>query len=299
MNMTFRSIALHALALILAVSLSAHAGELDKIRASKEIVVAHRDASIPFSYLDANKNPIGYSIELCSKIVEAIRKELKLATLEVHYLPVTSASRIPTIAGGKASLECGSTTNNAERRRLVDYTIAHFISASRFIVKTASGIGKMNDLAGKKVVSTKGTTNIKILDRLNEEHGLKMQIVEAKDHAEAFGMVEKGTADAFAMDDVLLYGLRANSTNPKGYSVIGRPMTVEPYAIMLPKDDPAFKKVVDAEVRRVILSGEINSIYRKWFEVPIPPKSINLDLPMPYMLREAFKYPSDKVGDLN
>jgi ABC-type amino acid transport substrate-binding protein len=276
-----------------------HAGELEKIRSNSEIVLAHRESSIPFSYLDRDNKAIGYSVDLCLKVVEAIRKELKLSVLKVTYLPVTSASRISTIADRNASLECGSTTNTRERRQQVDYSIAHFISASRFIVKTESGIDKIEALAKKSVSSTRGTTNIKTLIRLNEELGLQMKIVEAKDHAEGFAMVESGAVDAFAMDDVLLYGLRASSKSPEQYSVIGKPMTIEPYAIMIPKNDPAFKKIVDNEVRRVMLTGEIHVLYKKWFENPIPPYGINMKLPMPYLLKEAIKYPSDKVGDLN
>jgi ABC-type amino acid transport substrate-binding protein len=275
------------------------AGELEKIKSSGEIIVAHREASIPFSYFDADRQAIGYSVDLCLKVVEAIKREVKLPVLKVTFMPVTSASRIPVIADRQASLECGSTTNTRERRQSVDYSIAHFISASRFLVRTASGIEKIEALAGRKVSSTKGTTNIRTLLRLNDELGLNMQIVEAKDHAEAFAMVESGAVDAFAMDDVLLYGLRANSANSRQFAVVGKPMTIEPYAIMMPKGDTAFKKVVDGEVRRVMLSGEIHALYKKWFESPIAPKRINLELPMPFLLREAIKYPSDKVGDLN
>jgi ABC-type amino acid transport substrate-binding protein len=281
-----------------AVATQVSATEFEKIRAAKEIVVAHRDASLPFSYV-VNGTPVGYSIDLCMKVIEAIKKELKLSTLSIRWTPVTSATRIPAIVQGKASLECGSTTNNAERRKLVDYTIAHFISASRFLVRSGSGIESIQDLAAKRVVSTRGTTNLRIVHRLNEEHGLKMQVLEAHDHAEAFEMVASGKADAFAMDDVLLYGLRASSESPTRFAVVGRPMTIEPYAIMLPKGQPELKEVVDREVRRVIVSGEINSLYKKWFESPIPPKGVSLDVTMPYMLRESFKYPSDKVGDLN
>ena len=274
------------------------AGELDKIRETASIVIAHRDASLPFSYLDADKRPVGYSIDLCLKVAEAIKKELKLPNLTIHYLPVTSASRIPTIVERRASIECGSTTNNAERRELVEYSISHFISSSRFIARTNSGLNYIADMTGRKVVSTKGTSSLKMLQRLNDEQLLKLKIVEANDHAEAFAMVVSGAVDAFAMDDVLLYGLRASSNDPKAYSVIGKPMTVEPYAIMLPKNDAAFKRVVDQEVRRVITSGEINVLYKKWFESPVPPRGLNMQLPMSYMLRESFKYPSDKVGDL-
>ena len=288
-----------ATALMVLAASGVLANELDRMRTSGEVVLAHREASLPFSYLDANKEPVGYSVDLCLRVVEALRKELKLPALKVKWLPVTSASRIPAIAEKRATLECGSTTNNAERRKQVDYTIAHFISSSRFLVKADRGISQMWDLIGKRVISTKGTTNVKALYRLNDEHGLKMQIAEASDHAEAFGAVQANKADAFAMDDVLLYGLRANSSDPKAFAVVGKPMTIEPYAIMMPKGEPELKAIVDREIRRIIFSGEINVIYKKWFESAIPPNNINLDLPMPYMLRESFKYPSDKVGDLN
>ncbi|MGE0329773.1 MAG: amino acid ABC transporter substrate-binding protein [Ramlibacter sp.] len=272
--------------------------ELSRIRDAREIVLAHRDASIPFSYLDERRQPIGYSMDLCMKLVDAVRRELKLPTLAVRHLAVTSATRIPAIAEGRASLECGSTTNNAERRRRVDYTIAHFISAARFAVRTRSGIQTLEDLTGKTVVSTRGTTNIKTLQAVSEERLLKMKIIEADDHAAAFALVAAGRADAFAMDDVLLYGLRANAAQPQDYAVIGKPMTIEPYAVMLPKGQPAFKKVIDDEMRRLIFTGELQQLYQKWFMSPIPPRGINLELPMSFMLKESFKFPSDKVGDL-
>jgi ABC-type amino acid transport substrate-binding protein len=294
--------ATHLFAIIITVlfsSLSAHGqGMLEKIRTNQAITIAHRDSSIPFSYLDADQKPVGYAMDLCLKIVDALKRELKLSTIRVNYLSVTSATRIPSIAQGKAAMECGSTTNTAERRKQVDYTIAHFISSARFLVRSDAGMTKLEDLSGRNVVSTKGSTNIKTLERINGERALNMKVLEAADHAEAFGMVAQKKADAFAMDDVLLFGLRANSAQPEAFTVIGKPMTIEPYAIMLPKGDAAFKKLVDAEMRRIILSGEINAIYRKWFEQPIPPKGINLNLPMPYMLRDSFKYPSDKVADL-
>jgi ABC-type amino acid transport substrate-binding protein len=272
---------------------------LGQIRNTQSITIAHRDSSIPFSYLDANRQPIGYAMDLCLKVVDAIKRELKLPALKLNYLSVTSATRIPSIAQGKAAMECGSTTNTAERRKQVDYTIAHFISSARFLVRNDSGISKLEDLQGRVVASTKGSTNIKTLERINAERALNLKVLEAADHGEAFGMVAQKKADAFAMDDVLLFGLRANSTQPEAFTVIGKPMTIEPYAIMLPKGDAAFKKVVDVEMRRIILSGEIQVLYKKWFEQPIPPKGINLNLPMPYMLRDSFKYPSDKVADLS
>jgi ABC-type amino acid transport substrate-binding protein len=275
------------------------AGMLDQIRSNQTITIAHRDASIPFSYLNADGKPIGYAMDLCLKIADAIKRELKLPTLAINYLSVTSSTRIPSIVQGKAAMECGSTTNTAERRKQVDYTIAHFISSARFLVRSDAGLSKVEDLANRTVVSTKGSTNLKTLERINAERLLNMKIVEAADHAEAFSMVMQKKADAFAMDDVLLFGLRANSGQPEATTVMGKPMTIEPYAIMLPKGDAALKRIVDNEMRRIILSGEIHAIYRKWFEQPIAPKGINLALPMPYMLKDSFKYPSDKVADLS
>lgn len=276
----------------------AHADVLEKIRASGSITLAHRDASIPFSYLDPDKRPVGYAIDLCLKVVDAVRRELKLDRLEVKYLLVTPAARIAAIAEGQASMECGSTTNTAERRKSVDFTIAHFISSSRLLVRSDAQLTAIDQLAMRTVVSTKGTTSMAMVRRLNDDLGLKMNLVEAPDHTQAFAMVAQGKAAAFAMDDVLLYGLRANAPTPDDYKVIGKPLTMEPYAIMLPKGDAAFKRIVDQEVRRVILSGEISGLYAKWFQQAIPPKGINLSLPMPYLLKDSFKFPSDKVGDI-
>jgi ABC-type amino acid transport substrate-binding protein len=286
-----------ALACGLLWSPAARADLLDDIKARRHMVIAHRDASIPFSYVDGQGQVMGYSVDLCLRLVEAVRTHLKMPALEVKYLPVTSSTRIPAIAQRQADLECGSTTNNAERRKQVDYTIAHFISSSRLIVRKASGVASLQDLSGKKVVSTKGSTNLKTLRRLDAEQLLKINILEAEGHAEAFEMVVAGRADAFAMDDVLLYGLKANAARPDAYDVVGKVMSIEPYAIMLPRDEPAYKKVINDEMRRLILSKEIHTLYQKWFESPIPPKGINLKLPMPFFLRDSFKFPSDKVSD--
>lgn len=206
---------------------------MDTIRDSRSITIAHRGTSIAFSYLDDQNRPIGYAMDLCIKIVTAIERELKIPALQVKFLPVTSSTRIPSITEGKAAMECGSTTNTLERRKLVGYTIARFVSSARFLVRGDSGIDKLEDLTGETVTSTKGSTNIKTLERVDAERPLKLKIVEAQDHAEAFSMVASKKADAFAMDDVLLFCLRANSTTPEAFKVIGKPMTIEPYAIML------------------------------------------------------------------
>ena len=278
---------------------AAAADVLDKLRQGKPIVIAHRESSIPFSYLDAQGRPVGYAIDLCLKAVEAVRRELRLPELKVEWLMVTPANRIEAITGSRADMECGSTTNNAERRRQVAFSIPHFFASARMVVKNISGIHTWDDLRGKTAVSTRGTTNVKSLRVKDEQRVLKLNIIEAKDHAEAFDMVAAGRAAAFAMDDVLLFGLRAQAPRPEEYAVVGQMLSIEPYAIMLPKDDPEFKKIVDREVARMIVDNEIHALYRKWFQQPIPTrqagKSLILNMPMGYILRDSFKYPTDQV----
>lgn len=276
---------------------AAHADTLSKIRQTQTITIAYRESSVPFSYLDANNKPVGYATDLCLKIAEATRRELKLPQLNVRYVAVTPADRIPTVVEGKADLECGSTTNNAERRKQVAFTIPHFISAVRMVVRTDSGIHNWPDLRGKRVVTTKGTTTVKLLTDRDKVRSLSLTLLEGRDHAESFNMVEKGQADAFTMDDVLLYGLRATAKHPDSFKVIGETLSTEPYAIMLRKDDPAFKTVVDREMARIINDGEIYKLYDKWFKSPIPPGGINLNMPMGHLLRDSFRFPTDKVAD--
>lgn len=278
-------------------SVPVQAAELEKIKAAGRIVIAHRESSIPFSYWDAKKQPVGYAVDLCRKLVEAVRVQLQMPSLPIDYLAVTSASRLPAISEGKASLECGSTTSNAERRKLVDFTIPHYVASVRLLVPATSQVKAMEDLAGKVVVSTQGTTSLTELNRINAERVLKIQITPVKDHQEGFNAVAEGKADAFAMDDVLLAGLRAQSKEPAKYAIVGKGMTVEPYAIVLPKGDAAFKKVVNQEMLRLIRSGELQELYNRWFQKPIAPNNINLQWPMPYLLRESLRFPTDKLGD--
>lgn len=270
---------------------------LAKIRETRTIVIAHREASVPFSYLDDNKRPVGYAVDLCLKVAEAVKRELKLPQLNVTYLAVTSSNRIPAIAEGKADLECGSTTNNAERRKQVAFTIPHFVAAVRMVVRSDSGIKNWSDLRGKRVVTTKGTTTIKLLNERDKVRSLDLKLVEGRDHAESFAMIEKAQAEAFPMDDVLLYGLRANAPRPADFEIVGDTLSAEPYAIMLRKDDPAFKAVVDREMGRIINDGEIYKLYDKWFRGPIPPKQVNMNMPMGHLLRDMLRFPTDKVGD--
>jgi glutamate/aspartate transport system substrate-binding protein len=268
-------------------------GTLKKIKDSGTITLGHRESSIPFSYYDDKQNVIGYSMDLCMKIVDAVKKELKLAKLEVKLNPVTPATRIPLLANGTIDLECGSTTNNAERQKQITYTITHFVTANRFVSKAANKFKTVDDLKGKTIVSTSGTTNIKQITEINAQKNLGLNILTAKDHAEAFLMVETDRAAAFVMDDILLYSLVATSKSPKDYVISADPLSVEPYGIMLRKDDPAFKKVVDAAMTQVYKSGEINQIYDKWFLKPIPPKNVNLNVPMSASLKRVVGKPTD------
>ena len=288
-----------AICILLALSLvPSHAAEtLAKIRDTQTVTIAYREASIPFSYLDDSKKPIGYAIDLCLKVADAIKRELKLSQLNVKFIPVTPSNRIPAIVEAKADLECGSTTNNAERRKQVAFTIPHFVAAARMVVRTDSGIKNWSDLRDKRVVTTKGTTAVKLLNDCDKVRALNLKLVEGRDHAESFSMVEKGQAEAFPMDDVLLFGLRANAQYPTNFTVIGDALSAEPYAIMLRKDDPAFKAMVDREMGRIVNDGEIYKLYDTWFKNPIPPKGLNMGMPMGHLLRDMLRFPTDKVGD--
>jgi len=276
----------------------AQEGTLKKIKETGVITLGHRDASIPFSYFDDKQAAIGYALDLCGKIVDAVKTELKMPNLQVKLNPVTSATRIPLMANGTIDLECGSTTNNLERQKQVSFTITHFVTANRFVSKKASSLKDMNDLKGKTVVSTSGTTNIKQITEINGQKNLGMTILPAKDHAEAFLMVETGRASAFFMDDILLYSLVANSKTPAEWAISAEALSVEPYGIMLRKDDPSFKKVVDGAMTAVYKSGEINKIYSKWFLSPVPPKGINLNVPMTDVFKHVVAKPTDS-GDPN
>lgn len=268
-------------------------GTLKKIKESGSITIGHRDASVPFSYLDDKQQPIGYSMDLCGKIVDAVKAELKMPNLQVKLNPVTSATRIPLLANGTIDLECGSTTNNLERQKQVSYVVTTFVTANRILSKKSSKIAKLDDLKGKTVVSTSGSTNLKQITELNASKNLGMNILTAKDHAESFLMVETDRAAAFVMDDILLYSLAAGSKAPGDYVVTNDALSVEPYGIMVRKDDPAFKKVADAAVTGLFKSGEINKIYAKWFQSVIPPKNINLNLPMSDQLKKIVAKPTD------
>jgi glutamate/aspartate transport system substrate-binding protein len=296
MKRTFTLLAGLAASLAIAMPAAAQEGTLKKIKDSGSITIGHRDASLPFSYYDDKQRPIGYAMDLCAKIVDAVKAELKMPNLKTNYQLVTSANRIPLMANGTIDLECGSTTNNVARQEQVWFANTHFVTANRWVSKKSAKLKSLQDLKGKTVVSTAGTTNIKQITEINAAQNLGMNIISANGHPEAFQMVETGRAVAFVMDDILLAGLAAQSRSPNDYEISSVALSVEPYGIMVRKDDKAFKDLADKALSQVYKSGEINAIYAKWFQKPVPPKNVNLSLPMSPALKKVMANPTSS-GD--
>ena len=282
-------------AALLAIGLASavNAQTLKKVNDSNKITVSYREASVPFSYLIGSTKSVGFSVELTEAIVDDIRKKLKKPNLEVAYMPVTSQNRIPLLVNGTYDLECGSTTNNSTRAKDVTFAINHFYTGTRLLTKKSSGVKNYADLAKKTVASTTGTTNAQVIRRYSADKNLDMQLILGKDHDDSLLLVENDRALAFAMDDILLFGLMANSKNPAALEVVGDSLQVEPYACMVRKDDPEFKKLVDGTITRLMKSGEFAQMYTKWFMSPIPPKGVNLNLPMSEQLKINLKTPTD------
>jgi len=272
-------------------------GTLKKIKDNGSISLGHRESSIPFSYYDDKQQVIGYSQEIMLKAVDAIKAELKLANLTIRTVPVTSQNRIPLLQNGTIDIECGSTTNNTERQKQVSFSTTIFIIGTRLLTKKDSGIKDFADLAGKNVVTTAGTTSERLLRKYNDDNKLGMSIISAKDHGESFLTLETGRAVAFMMDDALLYGELAKAKKPGDWTVVGTPMSREAYGCMVPRDDAAFKKVVDGAIVKLMGSGEIEKIYAKWFMNPIPPKGLNLAFPLSDDMKALYKAPNDKAFD--
>lgn len=272
-------------------------GTLKKIKDSGMITIGHRESSVPFSYYDDKQNVIGYSLDICAGVVEHLKTTLKMDKIGVKYVPVTGATRIPLMANGTIDLECGSTTNNLERQQQVGFSNTFYLTANTFVTKKSANLTKVQDLKGKNVVSTAGTTNIKQLNDVNNERGLMMNIITAKDHAEAFLLVETGRADAFVMDDILLASLVANAKTPDAYTISDDALSLpEPYAPMVRRDDAPFKAAVDEATGSLYRSDAMPKLYAKWFQSPIPPKGLVLNVPMSAKLKKAFATPSSS-GD--
>ena len=269
-------------------------GTLKKVKETGAITIGYRESSIPFSYLDDKQQPVGYAMELCGKVVEAVKAELKMPNLKVNLAPVTSGNRIPQLQAGNIDLECGSTTNSVERQKQVSFGPTYFVINVTAAVKKSSGIKQLADLSGKTISTTSGTTAVPLLKQYEKTKSADIKEIYGKDHAESFLLLSQDRTAAFVMDDILLAGQIANSGNPGDYMIIGESLRTEPYSMMLRKDDPQFKALVDKTITAVMKSGEINGIYAKWFTSPIPPKNINLNFPATPALKEAFTNPNDK-----
>ncbi len=269
-------------------------GTLKKVKDTGSITVGYRESSIPFSYLDNNGKPIGYAMELCGKVVDAVKADLKMPNLKVNYAPVTSSNRIPLLENGTIDLECGSTTNSVARQKQVSFGPSYFVINVTAAVKKDSGINDFAQLAGKNIVTTSGTTAVPLLKKYEKTKDMEFKEIYGKDHAESFLLMADGRAAAFVMDDILLAGQIANSKDPAAYKILPGSLRQEPYSMMLRKDDPEFKALVDKTIDGVMKSGEINKIYAKWFTSPIPPKGINLNFPETPAIKEAFAHPNDK-----
>ena len=285
---------LTTLALCCSVLSLAQADTLKKVADSNKITVAYRESSVPFSYLAGSTKAVGFAVDLTDAIVDAVKKKVGKPNLEVGMMAVTSQNRIPLLTNGTIDLECGSTTNNTARGKDVAFAINHFYTGTRLLAKKSSSIKNYADLAGKTVASTTGTTNAQVIRKYSQDQNLGMNLILGKDHDDSLLLVQSDRAVAFAMDDILLFGLMANSKDPASLEVVGDSLQVEPYACMLRKDDPAFKALVDGVITDAMKSGEFERLYTKWFMSPIAPKGINLNLPMSAQLRDNLKAFSDK-----
>ncbi|CAN7298853.1 amino acid ABC transporter substrate-binding protein [Acidovorax sp. LjRoot194] len=272
----------------------AQADTLKKVAESGKITVAYRESSVPFSYLAGPGAPVGFAVDITNAVVDAVKKRVNNPTLKVDLQAVTSQNRIPLLQNGTIDLECGSTTNNSTRGKDVQFAINYFYTGTRLLTKKSSGVKNYADLAKKKVASTSGTTNAQVIRKYNRDNNLDMDIVLGKDHDDAVLLVDSGRAEAFAMDDILLFGLMGNMRSPADWTVVGDSLQVEPYACMLRKDDPQFQALVNGVIGGMMKSGDFDKLYTKWFNSPVPPRNQNLSLPMSKELRDNLAAQSDK-----
>ncbi|ABF07228.1 glutamate/aspartate ABC transporter substrate-binding protein [Cupriavidus metallidurans] len=268
---------------------------LSKIKSSGTISIGHRTSSIPFSYYDANQKVIGFSQDICDRVIDAVKKETGTPNLQVRMVPVTSQNRQSLVQNGTVDLECGVTTNLKSRQQQVAFSTTFFVAGTRLLVKKGSPVHDFGDLSGKAVVTNAGTTSERILRKLNDEKGANITIQSAKDYGESFLILQSGRVAAFMMDDVLLSGSRTLAPNPNDWVVVGTPQSFEAYGFMMRKDDPGFKQVVDATTTGLMRSGEINTLYTKWFLKPVPPKNLSFDLPQSEQIKKAYANPNDEA----
>ncbi|WP_126286090.1 glutamate/aspartate ABC transporter substrate-binding protein [Burkholderia stagnalis] len=268
-------------------------GTLAKIQQTNVIAIGHRETSVPFSYVDANGKVIGFSQDLCDRVIAAVKARTGKPDLQVRFIPVTSQNRIPLVQNGTVDLECGVTTNLAVRHAQVAFSNTFFVATTRLLARTNAGIRDFPDLAGKTVVTNQGTTSERLLRKMNEEKKMSMQIISAKDYGEGRLTLESGRAASYMMDDVLLAGVRQLAAKPADWTIVGTPQSSEAYGFMLRKDDPPFKALVDGVLAQAMKSGEINALYDKWFLKPVPPKGLSFDFPMSDVIKARYAAPND------
>jgi glutamate/aspartate transport system substrate-binding protein len=269
-------------------------GTLKKVKETGTFAIGHRESSLPLSYLGEDLQPVGFSIELCKHVVDAVKAKLGTPGLTIKYSPVTSANRIPLVANGTVDIECGSTANMTARQKQVGFSYTVFVPQFRWIARAKGDINTADDLRGKTVVVTAGTNTALFVNKMNNDDKLGMTVVQGKDHAESFLLVETGRASAWMEDDVLIAGFRANAKVPADFKLLDKSYPSDPYALMIRKDDPQFKALVDDTLAKLMRSGEFEKLYVQWFENPIPPKGINIQLPMSDALKRAIKEPNDR-----
>ena len=269
-------------------------GTLRKAKETGAFTIGHRDSSIPLSYLDDKLLPVGFSIDLCKHVVDAVKAKLEMPNLQVKYNPVTSATRIPLVANGTVDIECGSTANMTSRQQQVGFSYTFFVPQFKWIVRANGTVQTEDHLRGKPVAVTAGTNTALFVNKMNSEDKLGMTVLNGKDHAESFLLVETGRASAWIEDDILIAGFRANAKKPADFKLLDKSYPSDPYALMIRKDDPQFKALVDETVAKLMRSGEFEKLYAQWFERPIPPKGINIQLPMSDALKRVIKEPNDK-----
>ncbi|WP_426438082.1 transporter substrate-binding domain-containing protein [Bradyrhizobium genosp. P] len=289
---------LHALILTAAVAVPAHAqspgGTLAKIRDTGEIRLGHRDVSIPFSYLDDNQKPVGFAMDLCARIVDAVKGELKLPSLQTKLQPIQLSTQIPLIENGTIDIVCGPATNTLERQKVVAFSDTIFVSSIRAVVRKDAPIKTFEDLSGRPVSLTSGSTSIGLLAARGQEKNFQTRNILTPDHGASFLALTTGRSEAFIMDDILLASLIAGSANPSDWRIIDDSLRTEPYGLIIRKGDPEFKALVDKTLTDLMRSNQFGELYAKWFMNPIPPRNVNLNFPMTAPLKGAVANPSDK-----
>ena len=269
-------------------------GTLAKVQQTGQITLGHREASVPFSYLDAEQKPVGYAMDLCSRIVDAVRAELRMPGVKVALQPINLGNQIPLLTNGTIDIVCGPVTNTLERQKQVAFSNTIFVSSIRAAARRSENIKRFADLGGKNVALTAASTSVTLLGQREQEEKFETRKLMSPDHAASWLLVTTGRASAFVMDDILLASMVANSAKPDDYVLLDEALRVEPYGLMFRKDDPQFKALVDATLASLVKSGQLQNLYAKWFMSPIPPKNVNLNFPMTQALKDALANPSDK-----